>query len=275
MHYPWSRLRRTLSGILPCEARTFLTWPLSVLPAAITCSASPCYCIICGAGCPVFCECATGERADERGQGPVAWAVGGRLWRSGKSKRPGGVPDGDRRNSTGMPDAFPSQCASDSVRVVRSLPRPERLRAVKIFSLPHRCPPTAHATGPCPLSVSWTVAIVVMMPGSEAGVCGWALILMSWYLCFQFREHLSIERYPLSDGKWRQYSMAVVRPPTHRNPPPLCESCGRRDRLWPSGRVFGRLRDARRERQCASVGAGETLSAQQALWPGQTKCYLH
>ncbi len=36
LHYPWSRLRRTLSGILPCEARTFLTWPLSVLPAAIT-----------------------------------------------------------------------------------------------------------------------------------------------------------------------------------------------------------------------------------------------
>ena len=37
LHYPWSRLRRTLSGILPYEARTFLTWPLSVLPAAITC----------------------------------------------------------------------------------------------------------------------------------------------------------------------------------------------------------------------------------------------
>ena len=26
LHYPWSRLHRTLSGILPCEARTFLTW---------------------------------------------------------------------------------------------------------------------------------------------------------------------------------------------------------------------------------------------------------
>ena len=25
LHCPWSRLRRTLSGILPCEARTFLT----------------------------------------------------------------------------------------------------------------------------------------------------------------------------------------------------------------------------------------------------------
>ena len=27
LHYPWSHLRRTLSGTLPCEARTFLTWP--------------------------------------------------------------------------------------------------------------------------------------------------------------------------------------------------------------------------------------------------------
>ena len=36
MHWPGSHLHRTLSGILPCEARTFLTWPLSVLPAAIT-----------------------------------------------------------------------------------------------------------------------------------------------------------------------------------------------------------------------------------------------
>ena len=36
LHCPWSRLRRTLSGILPCEARTFLAWPLSVLPAAAT-----------------------------------------------------------------------------------------------------------------------------------------------------------------------------------------------------------------------------------------------
>ncbi len=25
LHWPWSRLHRTLSGILPCEARTFLT----------------------------------------------------------------------------------------------------------------------------------------------------------------------------------------------------------------------------------------------------------
>ena len=31
LHYPWSRLHRTLSGILPCEARTFLTCSLSSL----------------------------------------------------------------------------------------------------------------------------------------------------------------------------------------------------------------------------------------------------
>ena len=35
LHCPWSHLHQTLSGILPCEARTFLTWPLSVLSAAI------------------------------------------------------------------------------------------------------------------------------------------------------------------------------------------------------------------------------------------------
>ena len=35
LHYPWSHLHQTLSGILPFEARTFLTWPLSVLSAAI------------------------------------------------------------------------------------------------------------------------------------------------------------------------------------------------------------------------------------------------
>ena len=37
LHYPWSRLHRTLSGILPCEARTFLTCCLSASAAAITC----------------------------------------------------------------------------------------------------------------------------------------------------------------------------------------------------------------------------------------------
>ncbi len=31
LHWPWSRLHRTLSGILPCEARTFLTCGLSAL----------------------------------------------------------------------------------------------------------------------------------------------------------------------------------------------------------------------------------------------------
>ena len=30
LHFPWSRLRQTLSGILPCEARTFLSHGLSV-----------------------------------------------------------------------------------------------------------------------------------------------------------------------------------------------------------------------------------------------------
>ncbi len=31
LHFPWSHLHRTLSGILPCEARTFLTCTLSVM----------------------------------------------------------------------------------------------------------------------------------------------------------------------------------------------------------------------------------------------------
>ena len=37
LHFPWSRLHRTLSGTLPCEARTFLTCCLSAITAAITC----------------------------------------------------------------------------------------------------------------------------------------------------------------------------------------------------------------------------------------------
>ena len=37
LHYPWSHLHRTLSGILPCEARTFLTCCLSAITAAIIC----------------------------------------------------------------------------------------------------------------------------------------------------------------------------------------------------------------------------------------------
>ncbi len=35
LHWPGSHLHRTLSGILPCEARTFLTCGLSTLAAAI------------------------------------------------------------------------------------------------------------------------------------------------------------------------------------------------------------------------------------------------
>ncbi len=92
-------------------------------------------------------------KADESGPGPVGGAFGGRLRGGGKSKRPGGVPDRDRRNSTGMPDAFPSQCASGFGREVQILPRQERLRDVKIFSPPRRCPPNAPPTGPGPLSV--------------------------------------------------------------------------------------------------------------------------
>ena len=45
LHYPWSHLHRTLSGILPCEARTFLTCPLSGalrLTAATTYLTLPC-----------------------------------------------------------------------------------------------------------------------------------------------------------------------------------------------------------------------------------------
>ena len=34
LHFPWGHPRRTLSGILPCEARTFLS---RQMPAAITC----------------------------------------------------------------------------------------------------------------------------------------------------------------------------------------------------------------------------------------------
>jgi len=39
LHWPGSRLHRTLSGILPCEARTFLTCGLSAPAAAIVCAA--------------------------------------------------------------------------------------------------------------------------------------------------------------------------------------------------------------------------------------------
>ena len=39
LHWSGSRLHRTLSGILPCEARTFLVCGLSAHAAAITCPA--------------------------------------------------------------------------------------------------------------------------------------------------------------------------------------------------------------------------------------------
>ena len=35
LHFPWSRLHQTLSGILPCEARTFLPRKLTPAAAAI------------------------------------------------------------------------------------------------------------------------------------------------------------------------------------------------------------------------------------------------
>ncbi len=37
LHCPWSHLRQTLSGTLPCEARTFLTCGLSAPAAAAIC----------------------------------------------------------------------------------------------------------------------------------------------------------------------------------------------------------------------------------------------
>ena len=39
LRFPEGHPCRTLSGILPCEARTFLSRPLSVLPAAAACPA--------------------------------------------------------------------------------------------------------------------------------------------------------------------------------------------------------------------------------------------
>ena len=55
LHFPGSCLHRTLSGILPCEARTFLTCSLSTLAAAIiypACATE--YSIIKYAKCKVF-----------------------------------------------------------------------------------------------------------------------------------------------------------------------------------------------------------------------------
>ncbi len=86
--------------------------------------------------------------ADERRAGPAAYVSWGLLQGCGTSKRSGGVPDGDRRNSTGTRDEFPSQCASGSGLAVLRLPRPERLRDVKMFSHPCRCPHETYAAGP-------------------------------------------------------------------------------------------------------------------------------
>ena len=38
LHFPWGHPHRTLSGILPCEARTFLTYDISVLVCATICA---------------------------------------------------------------------------------------------------------------------------------------------------------------------------------------------------------------------------------------------
>ena len=40
LHFPWSRLHRTLSGILPYEAQTFLSCGFSALAAATVCLTS-------------------------------------------------------------------------------------------------------------------------------------------------------------------------------------------------------------------------------------------
>jgi len=40
LHFPWGHPHRTLSGILPCEARTFLSCGLAAPAAAITCLTS-------------------------------------------------------------------------------------------------------------------------------------------------------------------------------------------------------------------------------------------
>ena len=64
----------------------------------------------------------------------------GRLWMRGKSNRPDGSSDGHRSDSTGMPDAFPSQRFSGSGREALRLSRPKSRPGAKIFSRIHRCP---------------------------------------------------------------------------------------------------------------------------------------
>ncbi len=75
--------------------------------------------------------------AEESARPQAAGVRKGRLRCGGNSKRAEGPADGYRRNSSGMPDAFPTQCASDSGLAVLRLPRPPGLRRVKSFS-PHR-----------------------------------------------------------------------------------------------------------------------------------------
>ncbi len=91
-------------------------------------------------------------RADESRTAQAPCGVWGRLRGCGKSKRSKVPPNGDRCDSTGMPDAFPSQRISAAGRVVRRLPRPAGLWSVKIFSHPRRRPQTPH--GACAVLLS-------------------------------------------------------------------------------------------------------------------------
>ena len=94
-------------------------------------------------------------RTDEKIPARAAYGCGGRLQRRGKSMRSGAPPDGHRSDSSGMPDAFPIQRSSGSVRVALRLSRPPGLRGAKIFSHRCRCPPHTQTTCPCPLSGCW------------------------------------------------------------------------------------------------------------------------
>src|SRR5699024_9291745 len=91
-------------------------------------------------------------KADEIRPGQVACVYGGRLKKCGKSKRSKVPPDGHRSDSSGMPDAFPIQRSSGSVRVALRLTRPPGLRNAKIVSHFFRCPPYTQTT--CPGRIS-------------------------------------------------------------------------------------------------------------------------
>ena len=73
---------------------------------------------------------------DERIPRQRTCVCGGRLQGCGKSKRSEASAGGRRNDSTGMPDAFPSQRFSGSVREALRLSRPQRLLSVKIFRIP-------------------------------------------------------------------------------------------------------------------------------------------